>query len=130
FDRLIARIAGEPVFPEARRVTSACTCSEQERPCRHILALHELFARRLEERGYELLTLRGVDLRQILDQASRPPEPGELPPLAFGAREEPVLFPEGEDVELDVALTIGQVRDLLGAHQAGKVQVVAAAIDA
>lgn len=130
FDRLIARIAGEPVFPEPRRVTSACTCSEQERPCRHILALHELFARRIEERPYELLVLRGVDLRQLLEQASRPPEPGEHPPLSFGAREEPILFPDCEDVDLDVALAIGQVRNLLGAHQAGKVQVVAAAIDA
>lgn len=129
FDRLIARIAGEPVFPEPRRVTSACTCSEQERPCRHILALHELFARRIEERPYELLILRGVELRKILEQASRPPEPGELPPLSFGSKEEPVLFPEGEDLELDVALTIGQVRNLLGAHQAGKVEAVAAAVD-
>lgn len=129
FDRLIARIAGEPVFPEPRRVTSACTCSEQERPCRHILALHELFARRIEERPYELLVLRGVDLRQLLEQASRPPEAGEHPPLSFGSREEPILFPDCEDVDLDVALAIGQVRNLLGAHQAGKVQVVAAAID-
>lgn len=130
FDRLIARVSGEPVFPEPRRVTSACTCSEPERPCRHILALHELFARRMEEKPYELLTLRGVDLRAILEAASRPHEAGELPPLAFGAKEEPVLFPEGDDVELDVALTISQVRNLLGAHQAGKVQVVAQAIDA
>jgi uncharacterized Zn finger protein len=130
FDRLIARIAGEPVFPEPRRVTSACTCSEQERPCRHILAMHELFARRIEERPYELLTLRGVDLRKILEQASRAPEPGEMPPLSFGSREEPVLFPDGEEVDLDVALTIGQIRNLLGSHQSGKVQVVAAAIDA
>lgn len=130
FDRLIARIAGEPVFPEPRRVTSACTCSEQERPCRHILALHELFARRIEEKPYELLTLRGIDLRKILTEASRAPEPGELPPLSFGAKEEPVLFPEGEDIDLDFALAIGQIRNLLGAHQAGKVQVIAAAIDA
>ena len=130
FDRLIARIAGEPVFPEPRRVTSGCSCSDPERPCRHILAMHELFARRLEERAYELLTLRGVDLRRLLELASRPPEPGELPPLSFGSKEEPVLFPEGEEAELDAALAIGEVRNLLGAQQAGKVQVVAAVVDA
>ena len=73
FDRLVARIANEPVFPESRKVTYACTCSE-EKPCRHILALHELFARRLDQSPWELLTLRGVPLRDLLEQAERAPE--------------------------------------------------------
>ncbi len=113
FDRLVARIAGEPIFPEARRVTYACTCSDPERPCRHILAVHELFARRLETKPWELLIMRGVDLGSLLDQARRPG--GEdLPPLAFGTSEEPILFPEGEEGDLENILTLGQSRRLLG----------------
>ena len=113
FDRLVARIAGEPIFPEARRVTYACTCSDPDRPCRHILAVHELFARRLETKPWELLIMRGVDLGTLLDQARR--GGGEdLPPLAFGAREEPILFPECEEGDLENILSPGQTRRLLG----------------
>ena len=39
FDRLIARIVGEPLFPESRRVTFGCSCDLPESPCRHVLAL-------------------------------------------------------------------------------------------
>ena len=114
FDRLVARIAGESVFPEARRVSSACTCGNPEMPCRHILALHELFARRLEDRPWELLVLRGVDLPDLLRRArSTDPDP-DLPPLAFGAEEEPVLFPEGEEGDLEFVMSVGQ-----SAHQLG-----------
>ena len=128
FDRLIARVSGESVFPEARRVTSACTCGSPDSPCRHILALHELFARRLEEKPWELLILRGIDFRNLLDQAAGPAAGGELPPLAYGA-EEPILFPEGEDGDLDSILSSGQVRGLIGAQQAVLLDVVAAAIE-
>ena len=114
FDRLVSRIGGESVFPEARRVTSACTCGAPDTPCRHILALHELFARRLEDRAFEILVLRGVDLRDLLRRArSSDPDPS-LPPLAFGAEEEPVLFPEGEDGDLEFVLNAGQSAQLLG----------------
>ncbi len=113
FDRLVARIAGEPIFPEVRRVTYACTCSNPDRPCRHILAVHELFARRLETKPWELLIMRGVDLGRLLDMARR--GTGEdLPPLAYGASEEPILFPEGEEGDLENILTPGQSRRLLG----------------
>jgi uncharacterized Zn finger protein len=114
FDRLVARIAGEPILPEARRVTYACTCSEQQRPCHHIMALHELFARRLEERPWELLVMRGVNLPQLLEQARRTSPEESLPPLAYGAHEEPILFPEGEEGDLDTILTKGQTGSLLG----------------
>jgi uncharacterized Zn finger protein len=114
FDRLVARIAGEPIFPEARRVTFACTCSEPLRPCHHIMALHELFARRLDERPWELLVMRGVDLRDLLEQARRTSPDESLPPLAYGAHEEPILFPEGEEGDLETILTRGQVASLLG----------------
>ncbi len=130
FDRLIARISGESVLPETRRVSSACSCGGPESPCRHILALHELFARRLDETPAELLTLRGVDLHSLLEQASRAFDGGEPPLLAFGAIEEPVLFPEGEDGDLDSALTGGQIRHLVGGHQASVIGTVAAAIRA
>jgi len=113
FDRLVARIAGEPIFPETRRVTYACTCSDPDLPCRHVLAVHELFARRLETKPWELLIMRGIDLGNLLDQARK--STGEdLPPLAFGASEEPILFPEGEDGDLENTLTPGQSRRLLG----------------
>jgi uncharacterized Zn finger protein len=113
FDRLVARIAGEPIFPEARRITFACTCSGPDRPCRHILAIHELFARRLETKPWELLIMRGVDLRGLLDMA-RKGTGEDLPPLAYGASEEPILFPEGEEGDLENILTPGQSRRLLG----------------
>lgn len=128
FDRLVARVAGESVFPESRRVTSACTCGAPEQACRHVLALHELFARRLEERPWELLVLRGVDLHHLLERA-RSTDAGEgLPRLAFDAREEPVLFPEGEEGDLDFVLSSGQVRDLVGLRPAEHYEVVAEAI--
>ncbi len=129
FDRLIARVSGEALFPDARRVTSACTCSEPERPCRHILALHELFARRLEEQPWQLLVMRGVQLRELLDQAARQPADAELPALPFGAREEPILLPEGESGDLDEALSNREIRSLLGAHQARTIGVVAKALE-
>ena len=66
FDRLVARVLGEPLFPDARSVTYGCSCDLQEVPCRHVLALHELFARRLDEKPWELLMLRGVDLHGTL----------------------------------------------------------------
>jgi hypothetical protein len=113
FDRLVARIAGEPIFPEARRVTYACTCPDPDRPCRHIIAIQELFARRLETKPWELLVMRGVDLAALLEQTRRG-SGGDLPPLSFGAREEPILFPEGEEGDLENTLTPGQTRRLLG----------------
>ncbi len=130
FDRLIARISGETISPESRRVSSACTCGAPESPCRHVLALHELFARRLDEKPWELLTLRGVDLRQLLEDAAKELHGVNLPPLAFGAREEPVLFPEGEDGDLDTVLTPGQVSSLLGRQQVALIEELTAAIEA
>ncbi|MCC6782497.1 MAG: SWIM zinc finger family protein [Planctomycetes bacterium] len=129
FDRLIARISGEPVFPEPRRITSACTCRENERPCRHILALHEMFARRLDDRPWELLILRGVDFHNLLEASSKPPDPTEMVQLAFGAREEPIMVPDGDGVELEPTLTSLQIRRLLAADQDGKLQHVLDAID-
>ncbi|MCA8943800.1 MAG: hypothetical protein KDB80_14655 [Planctomycetes bacterium] len=128
FDRLIARIANESVFPEARRVTSACTCGDPEMPCKHILALHELYARRLEDKPWELLVLRGVDLRDLLDKAEQQAHDPNLPPLSFGAHEEPVLFPEGQGADLDSTLSAHQVLSLLGVRQAPLFQAVDACI--
>ncbi len=130
FDRLIARVASESVFPETKRVTSACTCGEPDTPCRHILALHELFARRLDERAWELLVLRGVDLRDLLDKSEKQTPDENLPPLSFGATEEPVLFPEGQEGDLGSTLSPHQVLNLLGVRQAPLLAAVDAAIDA
>jgi uncharacterized Zn finger protein len=114
FDRLIARIVGEPLFPDARRVTFGCSCDLPEKPCRHVLALNELFARRLDEKPWELLVLRGIDLHALLAKVRHSEPDKDLPPLAFGAPEEPVLYPEAEGADLDGALTPAQVRWLLG----------------
>lgn len=113
FDRLIARICGEPLFPEPRRVSSACTCHDPDPPCHHILALQELFSRRLEEKPWELLILRGVDLHGLFALAAKGAG-DDLPPLAYGAKEDPVLYPEGEDGDLDYPLDPQQVHLLLG----------------
>jgi uncharacterized Zn finger protein len=114
FDRLIARIVGEPLFPDARSVTFGCSCDLQEKPCRHVLALHELFARRLDEKPWELLMLRGVDLHALLAKVQQLQPDEDLPPLAFGVPEEPVLYPDAEDADLGQALGSAQVRWLLG----------------
>jgi uncharacterized Zn finger protein len=114
FDRLIARIVGEPLFPDPRRVTFGCSCDQQEKPCRHVLALNELFARRLDEKPWELLVLRGIDLHGLLAKVRQTGSDPDLPPLAFGAPEEPVLYPEAEGADLDAALGPTQVRWLLG----------------
>jgi len=114
FDRLVARIVGEPLFPDARRITWGCSCDLPEQPCRHVLALHELFARRLDEKAYELLVLRGVDLHALLAKVKQSGIDKDQPPLAFAAHEEPVLYPEGEDADLDNTLAAPQVAWLLG----------------
>lgn len=114
FDRLVARIVGEPLFPDARSVTFGCSCDLPEKPCRHVLALHELFARRLDERPWEVLMLRGVDLQAMLSKVRQTEPDGDLPPLAFGVPEEPVLYPDAEDADLGQALTPLQVRWFTG----------------
>jgi len=113
FDRLVARIGGESALPEGRRITHACTCGQSEHPCQHVLALHELFARRLDEKPWLLLQLRGGNVRVLLEKVSAATRQ-DLPPLAFGTREEPVLFPEAGEGDLDNALTREQAGSLLG----------------
>ena len=115
FDRLVARIVGEPLFPDARSVTFGCSCDLPEKPCRHVLALHELFARRLDEKPWEILMLRGVDLQATLAKVHTTEPDGELPPLAFGVPEEPVLYPDAEDADLGQSLGPAQVRWFTGA---------------
>jgi len=114
FDRLVARIVGEPLFPDARSVTFGCSCDLPEKPCRHVLALHELFARRLDEKPWEVLLLRGVDLQALLAGIHQTSPDGDLPPLAFAVPEEPVLYPDAEDADLGQCLTPAQVRWLAG----------------
>ena len=114
FDRLVARIVGEPLFPEARSVTFGCSCDLPEKPCRHVLALHELFARRLDEKPWELMLLRGIDLQGLLTKVRQTETDGDLPPLAYGVPEEPVLFPDAEDADLGQILSSAQVRWLTG----------------
>ena len=114
FDRLVARIVGEPLFPDSRRVTFGCSCDLPDKPCRHVLALHELFARRLDEKPWELLTLRGLDLHDLLAKVKQSAPDPDQPPLAFGAPEVPVLYPEAEDADLESPMTPAQVRWLLG----------------
>jgi len=114
FDRLVARIVGEPLFPDARSVTFGCSCDLPEKPCRHVLALHELFARRLDEKPWEVLLLRGIDLQSLLTKVQQVTPDAELPPLAFGVPEEPVLYPDAEDADLGQSLGTAQVRWIVG----------------
>jgi uncharacterized Zn finger protein len=113
FDRLVARIGGEPALPDGRRITHACTCGLPENPCRHVLALHELFGRRLDEKPWLLLQLRGANVRDLLERVSSGAR-HDLPALAFGSREEPLLFPEAGDGDLDNVLTREQTASLVG----------------
>lgn len=114
FDRLIARVVGEPLFPDSRRITWACTCDLQDQPCHHVLALHELIARRLDQNPWELLLLRGADLHALLARVRQQAPEQEHLPLPFGAPEEPVLYPEAEDADLDSAMSSQQTAWLLG----------------
>lgn len=127
FDRLVARICGEPLFPDSRRVTWGCTCKSPENPCHHVLALHELFARRLEERPWELLVLRGIDLHELLASVEKAPQE-DLPPLPFSATEEPVLYPHGEDGDLDFTLSEAQIAWLLGTQSPRWVEAAVAEV--
>lgn len=114
FDRLVARVIGQPLFPDARSVTYGCSCDLPEEPCRHVLALHELFARRLDEKPWELLMLRGVDLHDTLAKVKQSTQDADLPPLAYGVPEEPVLYPDAEDADLDQSLGLQALRWLIG----------------
>ena len=114
FDRLVARVIGQPLFPDARSVTYGCSCDLPEKPCRHVLALHELFARRLDEKPWELLMLRGVDLHSTLAKVKQIAPDTELQPLAYGVPEEPVLYPDAEDADLDQSLGLQALRWLVG----------------
>jgi uncharacterized Zn finger protein len=114
FDRLVARVIGQPLFPDARSVTYGCSCDLPEEPCRHVLALHELFARRLDEKPWELLMLRGVDLHGTLAKVKQAEVDIDLPPLAYGVPEEPVLYPDAEDADLDQSLGLQALRWLVG----------------
>jgi hypothetical protein len=129
-DRLVARIVGEPLFPDARSVTYGCSCDLPESPCRHVLALHELFARRLDEKPWELLMLRAVDLHTLLDQVHKTAHDGDLPPLPFGVPEEPVLYPDAEDADLGQSLSRAQVHWLCGDVSARFCAAALAALDA
>lgn len=130
FDRLVARVIGEPLFPDARSVTYGCSCDLQEAPCRHVLALHELFARRLDEKPWELLMLRGIDLHSTLAQVKQAEADGDLPPLAYGAPEEPVLYPDAEDADLDQSLGLQVLRWLVGDVSPRAVTATLQALDA
>jgi len=129
FDRLVARIVGEPLFPDPRRVTFGCSCDLAEKPCRHVLALNELFSRRLDEKPWDLLVLRGIDLHALLAKVRQTGTDPDLPPLAFGAAEEPVLYPEAEDADLGATLTPSQVRWLNGDLLPRTVDAVREALD-
>ena len=130
FDRLVARIVGEPLFPDARSVTFGCSCDLPEKPCRHVLALHELFARRLDEKPWEILMLRGVDLQAMLSKVHQTEADGDLPPLSFAVPEEPVLYPDAEDADLGQSLSPMQVRWFDGAISARCVDAALKALDA
>ena len=130
FDRLVARIVGEPLFPDARSITFGCSCDLPDKPCRHVLALHELFARRLDAQPWELMMLRGVDLQALFAKVRQTEADGDLPPLAFGVPEEPVLYPDAEDADLGQPLGAVQVRWFLGELPQPLVDAVLAAVDA
>lgn len=129
-DRLVARIVGEPLFPDSRSVTFGCSCDLPEKPCRHVLALHELFARRLDEKAYELLMLRGVDLHKLLSDVHAASSEGDLPPLPFGVPEEPVLYPDAEDADLGQCLSRPQIRWLIGEVSSRFAEATLDALDA
>jgi hypothetical protein len=60
------------------------------------------------------MLLRGIDLQGLLTKVRQTETDGDLPPLAYGVPEEPVLFPDAEDADLGQILSSAQVRWLTG----------------
>jgi hypothetical protein len=58
--------------------------------------------------------LRGIDVHTLMAKVSQQSHDQDLPPLAFGCAEEPVLYPDSEDAELDNELAAPQVAWLQG----------------
>lgn len=74
--------AGAPLVPAGEHVTSRCDCREPQ-PCKHVAALHQVFAARLETNPFLLLELRGRDRGTVLANLRRAgpgdPLPGTVP---------------------------------------------------
>ena len=58
--------------------------------------------------------LRGVDLHDTLTKVNQTEPDADLPPLAYGVPEEPVLYPDAEDADLDQSLGTPALRWLVG----------------
>jgi uncharacterized Zn finger protein len=57
--------AGAPLFPSPGAMTPSCTCLDWGNPCKHVIALHYVFAMRLDMDPSLLLTLRGRTAQQM-----------------------------------------------------------------
>ena len=60
------------------------------------------------------LMLRGVDLHDTLTRVKQTEPDADLPPLAYEVPEEPVLYPDAEDADLDQSLGSAALRWLVG----------------
>ena len=78
------------LFPtHARDLETECSCPDQANPCKHIAAVHYVFAEQLEQDPFLLFRLRGRDRETILQalrsrraaQAAGSEAPAETPPL-------------------------------------------------
>ena len=58
--------------------------------------------------------LRGIDLQGLLTKVKQTEPDADLPPLAYGVPEEPVLYPDAEDADLDQSLGFTALRWLIG----------------
>ena len=95
------RAAGVELFPRRGELSTECSCPDWANPCKHIAAVHYLFAAALDNDPFLLFRLRGLDRDDLIASLAG----GDARPAG-----EPVVAEEpgegglesGDDIEYDV----------------------------
>jgi len=108
-DEVAHRLAGAGValFPSRNELRTTCSCPDVANPCKHVAAVHYLFAAALDNDPFLLFRLRGLDRDDLLDAlAGEGAEDGSSTAMTAAAPDR--AADSGDD--LDVAAFLG--RDL------------------
>lgn len=74
FERELARAELSLLPRGAAELSHDCTCLDWPGPCRHVAALAYVLVEAVDEQPLQLLSLRGVDLAELVPAAAPPPE--------------------------------------------------------
>lgn len=99
------REAGADLFPRRGELTTGCSCPDIANPCKHVAAVHYLFAAALDNDPFLILRLRGLDSEALIAAVSGAAEVDADRPLP--ARGPDALEPAGE---LDPETFVGSGR--------------------